>query len=681
MNRKILLLLAISFLTVSLTASLNTFAAESYQHSSIFSTNPAVKSTPFEHQIYDGGFKPMNNITGGAVTYNGVCPFVNGNSMGASNGKNAVISYKSSDDSVVEISSAVPLRLNTDLSAQMPVSGSGALKPSRTDRLYGACYIAYEGTRWNGIDYRKGIKLLNNLGVRSMRSWMHSDWLLYSPSSVNQSNVNLMKNIVSQAQQYDIEVIGMNHQWFNGTDDSLALPCPKDSSYAKFLADMETTWRTLARTFPEIKLWEVGNEWNNDDFNHPLDYKKSGYKHKYTLNEKAQITADVLYYASKGIHSGNPKATVIIGGLVDVDSLNKGVDYNIDFINLLYSYIKGGKAPYGSAAVKTVDSYFQAAAWHPYQFGRDVDQNWVDANRNIYNAFKNGFGHDIDCYLTEFGYSDKGNADTDAQTAEWMKNAYKLIENDSVLSKCVKSMHYFRMFNDIGDEAWSGGTEMSNFGLYHEAKDSKTPYAPKEKGRVYQSMAGGKGNLSEFEKSDDKAQFIIVQKCTGGYYPLWPQDGKWEWKTIGKADSVNIPRFNVKTAKDDEILFIMKATDGEALYVDPVITKTSGNVQRTDKWYTSFEGTQLKTIKSTPSDKTGTSNPNIKNSDNTQSDKLISGESENSTDESVSGTASQSGSSKKGGNSNVLLIVLCVVFIINLALGGIYLILKFKDKQ
>jgi len=58
------------------------------------------------------------------------------------------------------------------------------------------------------------------------------------------------------------------------------------SPYKKFLNRYEKSWETLAKTFPNITMWEIGNEYNLHIFLHPQD---------------------LLYYGSLGIHTAIPK--------------------------------------------------------------------------------------------------------------------------------------------------------------------------------------------------------------------------------------------------------------------------------------------------------------------------------------------------------------------------------------
>lgn len=67
--------------------------------------------------------------------------------------------------------------------------------------IYGMDYIIYE--RLGDIDYVKGIELMSNMGVKSLRHWMHCDWFLDDELTVKQGNVDAMKEIIAELAKYD----------------------------------------------------------------------------------------------------------------------------------------------------------------------------------------------------------------------------------------------------------------------------------------------------------------------------------------------------------------------------------------------------------------------------------------------------------------------------------------------
>jgi hypothetical protein len=350
--------------------------------------------------------------------------------------------------------------------------------------FYGVCNPAFESEVYNGVYYQKGIKTLKNLGANSMRLWMHTSNLLIDPYTYKGFELALLKDVVSEAQSNNIEVIGMNHNWFNGLNDNMSVPqrdMSPNSEYVKFLLNYEQTWYTIVKAFPQITYWEIGNEWNHDTFLHPEGYESNN-TIVFTAEQKAQIATDMLYFGSNGIHRANANALTILGGITGI---YWDAQVNIEgFYNKIYSNIAASKFS------TNPDRYFQVAAWHPYISGA-TDQNWLDTNLSIYNNIVAKEGHSKIVVLSEFGYTDSGNAATDVQQATYLTSMLSTVKNNMPF---VKSVYWYTLFNDSTAISWGGLTE-ANFGLMNEPEFG---FTPKQKAYAFQSAAGGTGNLSEF---------------------------------------------------------------------------------------------------------------------------------------------------------------------------------------
>lgn len=352
--------------------------------------------------------------------------------------------------------------------------------------LAGLCYIAYDSTKWKNVDYKKMLKTMNSLGVKSWRFWCHFNWFMKDPKTLDQEGYKLQKDILKEAEQYHFQIIGMSHNWFTGLSDMEAMPSrdlKEGSAYTKILLNYEESWYTAVKAFPEITYWEIGNEWNNDVFLHPIDYQINN-SNIFTTSEKAKITLDMLYYASRGIHRANPKAVTIIGGLCDVGGFSNGRVKN--FYEKLYEYIESGDWP-----SLNPDDYFQVAAWHPYQFDKDVDQRWVDDNLAVYDVIKKHEGHDKKVFLTEMGWSDLHDQSLVSKDADYLTHAYDLVKKNMPF---VESMHYFRLLDEKDDTGW-GGIKEASFGLFTAPANG---FSPKPAAYSYQKIAGGTGNLKEY---------------------------------------------------------------------------------------------------------------------------------------------------------------------------------------
>lgn len=349
------------------------------------------------------------------------------------------------------------------------------------DLFYGVCYCAYEAKVWYGRNVEAEIQAMEEIGATSTRVWMRSSHMMDDPQTIDSNAVATMKEIIADAQGRGIQVIGMNCDWFNGTEDHMAVPernLEAGSAYMQFLTDYEETWYQLANTFQEIDIWEIGNEWNEDRFLHPLDYKTNGTT--FTKSEQAAIATDMLYYASVGIHRANPDAQTVMGGLVDVYEDNYGDAKK--FLEMIYTNITSGQW-----SSQNPDDYFQIAAWHPYNHSGAPDATWVQRQKDIYQVILDYEGHDKVVLFTEIGLSDYGNAETDAGQKDDLITTLTLIRDELSF---VQSVHWFRMFDEANAESWGGAFE-TGFGLFTEP-DENGNFELKAKGEAYLEMTGGK---------------------------------------------------------------------------------------------------------------------------------------------------------------------------------------------
>lgn len=360
------------------------------------------------------------------------------------------------------------------------ITDSSKLEVDR-DLFYGACYCAYEAQVWHGRDVAKEIEAMDEIGAKTFRLWMCSNYIMEDPQTFKDDSVKIMKDIIADAQGRGIQVIGMNNAWFSGSSDYMAVPMrnlQEGSNYEKFLLNYEETWYQLVKKFPEINIWEIGNEWNNDTFLHPYEYESAGLI--FTFSEKVDITTDMLYYASKGIHRANPEALTVLGGLVDV--YEDGFGNAKNFLDKIYTNIESGEWPSDNP-----DAYFQIAAWHPYNHSGAPNASWVQHQKDIYQVIKDHEGHDKVVLFTELGLSDYGNTETDKGQKDDVITTLTLVKEELPF---VQSVHWFRMFNESSAASWGGAFE-TGFGLFTEP-DENGNFEMKTKGEAYLEMSGGK---------------------------------------------------------------------------------------------------------------------------------------------------------------------------------------------
>ena len=356
-------------------------------------------------------------------------------------------------------------------------------------RLYGMCYLALEWeleTKDISI-YEKSFEIMHNMGVKSIRNWMHANWLLDSPTTINEKNCEIMHNILAEAKKYDIQVIGMSHNWFTGTLSYMYVPqrdMTDDSYYVKWLLNYDKSWETLAKEFPEVTLWEIGNELNNDDFIHPETFASEGLT--YSLRQKAQIATDMLYYGTRGVKRGNPEAKTIMGGLSNGQGFYNGKDAS--FLNELYLNIGSGNWPSTDP-----DEYFDYLAWHPYS-ATEPSEKWVEVNNELYAIAQKYEKRNKKVYLTEFGYPDTLDSNNPKaeleKNTEWILKAYKLIEENMPY---VESMHCFRLFDSYKAYSWGNNIQLTSYGFFNDPIYSDG--TAKSIARAFQLQAGGSGSL------------------------------------------------------------------------------------------------------------------------------------------------------------------------------------------
>ena len=329
--------------------------------------------------------------------------------------------------------------------------------------------------------------LLGVMNVKAMRNWMHLTTNLTDPHTVKQSMIDRQKGWMEQLRAAGVsKIVGMSHYWFwpesvdlTGLDKNLARSAApyrdteEGSLYLEWLALYEQSWYTMAKAYPEITFWEVGNEVNMDLYLHPLSYEKRGTT--FTMAEKAEIVTDMLYYASQGIHRANPEAVVIFPGLAPVT----GFQCMADFLNRVYGNIESGA--FGSGATDT-NCYFQAVAWHGYVLQGEFDTDeWIAGNNLVYAVMADHGDGDKKVFLTEFGFSDGGSQETDAQQAAYFEQIYSRLSE----MPYVDSIYPFRMLEDTNN---TDKTEVY-YGMFRVFEEAY--FGAKEKAKAICRLYGG----------------------------------------------------------------------------------------------------------------------------------------------------------------------------------------------
>ena len=354
------------------------------------------------------------------------------------------------------------------------------------------------------IDPLKSLDLMAAMGFTALREWMIISAILDAPDKVNAEAYKMCTEILNKCVALDIEVTGMNNVWFlpDGFCDKFGTVSPerdlnKDSKYTEMLDMLELSWYTMVSYFPQIKLWEVGNEWNQDGFLYPTaDLREKG-KATFTNEEKALISLDMMYRSAKGIRRANPDAEVVSYSpcmLLDLTKretphyLNANYEIALTY-ERLYQYIEEGKS-----FSKKADDYFDIVSFHPYIIpDGEPDDIWVDSCEAVRRVMEKHGDRHKEIMITEFGFTDGMDDELAAVQAERYAKIFdycKKINN-------LRTIHIFRFYEDYGmlmrdEEDGIGGKNEVKFGLFTEPEHG---HVPRQKAIEIQRYTGGKGDL------------------------------------------------------------------------------------------------------------------------------------------------------------------------------------------
>lgn len=399
-------------------------------------------------------------------------------------------------------------------------------------RFYGVGEPLIQRQRDQGIDAAAYLDLVTGLGCRSLRSWMHLTELLRDPKTPDPEQVALHRRLLNRARELDLEVTAMSHEWFLPAGckqrSGHAMP-PRDltsgSLYMQALEMLEQSWYTMVSLFPQVDIWEVGNEWNLNAFLHPDGFLDSDMSHPFTADEKADIAVDMMYFSACGIRRANPRAKVasfspalstpgLGGDMPDFLPVMYGVAWTLDKI---YRRIKSGN--FWST---DPDDYFDLVAWHPYVFtNREVasdadlflnvqepDELWRSFNDAAYKVMKKyGDGHK-QVLLTETGFTDCGDKELEQRYAGYTQ---KLLGIAAELPY-VRTLHNFRLLNEnamlrrtgIENNQIGGLTEVY-FGLFSDPEDGCQPRA---RALAIQKMTGSQADLARIGRQLTEKQTV-----------------------------------------------------------------------------------------------------------------------------------------------------------------------------
>lgn len=382
-------------------------------------------------------------------------------------------------------------------------------------KLFGICYLIedreYYGSPFTARDFDIDFRLIENLGAKTVRHWMHFNYLLTDKQTINVKNCETMHKELAESEKRGLVAIGMNHHNFNNGSTSLGKVrrnLATGSYYKEWLDDYYTSWYTLVKEFPEVTYWEMDNEPNNPDFMY--DYID---RSLFTSDMMADIYTDMMYYASRAIHDANPNAKSVMGGLTEPlgqgkSNAAKSRPSNVEFLQRIYDNIASGEYGYfystetNETASLNPDDYFDIAAWHPYRDTKDFDPEYfIQENHKVYQAILDNEQKHKKVFITEVGYSDTGKGDDVAAA-----NVMAMMKAFKESMPYVETVNIFRLFDNAATTWAAGHDGVSRYGFFADPDPARAykdwtlttdmvAGAPKILAYEYQKAAGGKGSL------------------------------------------------------------------------------------------------------------------------------------------------------------------------------------------
>jgi len=287
--------------------------------------------------------------------------------------------------------------------------------------------LAYRSLPPENLSISRAFEIMHSLGVKKLRMNIWRCKFMLNSTEIDPSLRNAIKEVIGNASSLGIEIMGYAEDfpsWMtNITGDPRAIPRRNMTEYTVFLERYEKSWETLARAFPNITMWEIGNEYNLREFLHPQNGT-------FLRQERVDIVTDLLYYGSRGIKAGNPTATTVMCGLGPIKNSTYGNGiYDIrDFLDFIYENIKSDR--WNST---NPDDFFQVACWHPYTFGKKpTKENWVNPNKAVYEVMRRHNDTDKRVIFSEMGYSDNVASSHYAprdKIGEYITEAFRLARN------------------------------------------------------------------------------------------------------------------------------------------------------------------------------------------------------------------------------------------------------------
>ncbi|MBQ4268677.1 MAG: hypothetical protein IJB97_03390, partial [Clostridia bacterium] len=343
------------------------------------------------------------------------------------------------------------------------------------------------------------------------RVWMHIPAVLKREERSNE--IMLIQDECDRYHEYFAKlkaagikrIMVMNHRslypygYKAGTSATVPDPVVDFEIYAEWLKMYEESYRILATEFPEVSLWECGNEFDLSDFMHKSEYYTDKVKYSYAQDEAAWITADMCYAARKGLRSVSEKNHVVLPGMSQYAQTL--------FLEEVYNGIESKKLPtVEEYYVTDPDEYFDVLAWHCYPINKNSSydknvaiQDYKQRCLDMYDVAKRHGDGDKRVWITEIGVTETqigtpATKTTQEKLTEYMIEIIRILREDLSF---VETCFWFRLANyDSGilaSEAGNGtaGIGECYFGMFYSPDDKVNRGKPKPQALAYFKLING----------------------------------------------------------------------------------------------------------------------------------------------------------------------------------------------
>ena len=333
----------------------------------------------------------------------------------------------------------------------------------------------------------------NQLGVESQRVWMSVPHIITRAEdsnelSINQSLANTFHNHFLRLKAAGVKRIMVMLSRFVYPYDyahcsANCAPDPTDEAdvYKTWLEMQYQAFKLIAKEFPEITLWECGNEYDLDTFLYKNGLKdeeswgplESARDYTFTNTQKAYITADICYLASKAFKLYNPENQIVMPGMSKyaADKSNDHITLSTAnkkfYFEEFYKHIESGNLPtLETEKVTDPDKYFDIIAYHAYASSVADFETYNDTLMATAAAHGDG---DKRIWITELGFTEEnfgGRGTEDAQNAiaTLADGMLTSLEQDKY-KDLIETVHFFRLSDTEG--LIESNVKESCFGIYY----------------------------------------------------------------------------------------------------------------------------------------------------------------------------------------------------------------------